>query len=99
MFKYIVGSFILISSAVFACENQEAQFIGKVSNYTQLQLSESTIECYFNIQLSMLNSSQVCPLVEGEVVGYQFQDKDCSLKNGDPISGVLRRVGNWIVVE
>ncbi|MBC7712447.1 MAG: hypothetical protein H7177_03865 [Rhizobacter sp.] len=80
------------SVTAIACQ-QEAQFIGKVTNY-------SKTDCSYDINFSMFNSSYVCPLDIDEAGPARLTDKSCSLKNGDPISGVLiRNSENEIVLE
>jgi hypothetical protein len=89
----------LISFKAAACETPEAEFIGEIKNHTEIQRSESIVECSFEIQFSTYKASEVCPLDPVEVVRYQFPDSTCSLKDGDPVSGVLARRGSFIVIE
>lgn len=95
----ICGLTLMLSVTTLACEPQEAQFIGKVKNYSVNQRSETTAECYFQIDYIMLNPSSICPLVIGEVSLTQFPDMDCSMKNGDNISGVLTKKGDVVIIE
>ena len=88
----------LLSAPSYSCQ-QEAQFIGKVKNWGEIQRSESTSECFYEIEYTMFNSSLVCPLDIDEVGGERFQDFDCNLKNGDQVSGYMSRVNDRIVLE
>ena len=94
----ILASALVISSAVFACDQQEAQFIGKVRNYSVVQNGNSRI-CTFEIDYSMFNYSQVCPLDEGEVAGIRFSDSSCSMKDGDQVSGIMVKKGDSVYIE
>lgn len=87
---FILCAGVLFSLSSFACENQEAQFIGKV---------KSQPHCTFQIEYSMFNSSYVCPLVIGEVSGETFSDASCSLKNGDQISGIMHKIDGVLSIE
>lgn len=85
---------LAFSYSIFAC-TQEAQFIGTVVSHRV----KSNNECVFQVEgYRWFGPSYVCPLVPGEVSGYQFSDATCSLKNGDEISGVFIKTGDEIVI-
>lgn len=87
---------LMAGTSVFACGQQEAQFIGKVINLSKAQNGT----CTFEISYTMYNVSQVCPLDEGEVAGTKFEDTKCSLKEGAPISGYLvKKDGGSVYIE
>ncbi len=95
MKKLLSVILILAGTSALACGQQEAQFIGKVINHTKTQNG-----CTFEITYSMYNVSMVCPLDEGEVAGTKFEDVNCSLKNGAPISGYLvKKEGGSVYIE
>ena len=92
---------ILLMNAALApaCEPQEAQFIGKVKNISEIQKSEVSSECSFQIEVSTYNMSGTCPLDIDFVQPYVFQDLFCTKKNGDAVSGILVRTGSFIIIE
>lgn len=90
----VVALFVTFGAVAAQACLQEAQFIGQVKNYNVIQKSESIMECYYQIEYSMFNSSYVCPLVIGEVSYLTFQDHSCSLKNGTQVSGILTKDEN-----
>jgi hypothetical protein len=77
----------------------EAQFIGTVKNFSAVQKSESLVECTYQIEFSLFNPNQLCPLLLEETTEHQFIDSDCSHQNGEMLSGVLSKRGSFIVVE
>jgi hypothetical protein len=86
--------FSTLSYSLFAC-TQEAQFIGKVSGHRR---SVNNV-CLFKVDsFSWFGPSVICPLVEGEVSGYEFNDKECALKEGESISGVFIKNDNQIEI-
>ncbi len=86
---------LTLSFSVLAC-NQEAQFIGKVSSH---RLNENN-ECVFQVNnFSWFGPSYVCPLTPGEVSASEFLDKNCSLKNGDEVSGVFVKIGDTVIID
>lgn len=89
----------LISIPAFSCQ-QEAQFIGKITDYTKTRIDQNLFDCTYKINFTMFNESVVCPLDIDEVTLVEFKDENCSLKNDDQISGVLVRLPtNQIVIE
>ena len=97
--KSLIISLCLISATAWTCENPEAQFIGQVFNWTENQKSESTSECYYQIKFLRFNQSGICGLEISQAASYQFQDMNCSLKDGMPTSGILSKKGNFLVIE
>ena len=95
----ILTLIITLVSSAFACEQPEAQFIGRISNFTESHKDEATKECYFQIEFSRFNPSGICELDLSEAQAYQFQDYTCTLTNGKPISGILAKKGPFIVIE
>jgi hypothetical protein len=102
--KNLVLGFTFLCAALFstvnhACSPQRAQFIGTVTNLTTTQISQTVTECFYEVEISMFNSSYSCPLDIAEVSSARFQDQDCALKNGDQVSGVMAKINNLIVLE
>ncbi len=81
------------------CQQQEAQFVGKVAHHQTHLLDQNQKECTFSIVFTHFNPSKVCPLSEGETYEVQFEDYNCSLKNNQSISGVLVKKDNFIYIE
>ena len=92
---FVMSAFVAVSAQ--ACI-QEAQFIGQVKNYSEIQKSASIKECFYQIEFSMFNESYVCPLSIGEVSYLTHQDRSCSLKNGVQVSGILTKSEDGRVV-
>jgi hypothetical protein len=99
MLTLALASAAFLSTTVQACEQQEAQFIGNVKNHSEIQRSETTSECFYEIEYSMFNSSFICPLDIDEVLTEHFQDYECKLKNGDQVSGVIVKLNDKIILE
>ena len=92
---------LLLSYAAnsFSCEIQEAQFIGTVQNLNEFQNGTANKKCTFQIEFTMLNPSYVCPLVIGEISTVIFADDSCELKNGQAVSGILKKVDGIVEIE
>ena len=88
----IAATIFLGINSTFACSNPEAQFIGNVTEYSQS-------ECTFKIKFTMYNESMLCPLISGEASSTVFVDKNCSLKNGDFVSGYLVMNEGKVIIE
>lgn len=92
--KNVILGLALISmsamSSAFACTG-EAQFIGKVA--------DRTADCTYVIDFTSYQASGVCPLAMDEALGFRYEDKNCSLKDGDIVSGYLVVVDGKIVIE
>lgn len=98
--KIVVMGFVLAAAQIgFACVQQEAQFIGSVVSHKKEAVDQYIVDCSFEIDYSMFNVSRTCPLVIGEVSGLRFSDRDCALKNGDQVSGVLVKKDGVVVIE
>ena len=79
-----------ITTSGYACQ-EEAQFMGTIKN--------KSADCSFEINFELFNSSIVCPLDIEDADSIRFENKDCSFKNGDSVSGVLVKKDNQIVIE
>ena len=85
---------VSFSCSIFAC-TKEAQFIGTVAR----NFVNSNNECVFQVEgFRWFAPSFVCPLVPGEIGGYLFTDKTCTLKSGDEVSGIFIKSGDEIVI-
>jgi hypothetical protein len=89
-------TFIVLFSALFSlslfafdCKQTEAQFIGTVTEYKKEAVDQYIFDCSYAIEFSRFDSNMLCPLDESEVYSVRFEDTNCSLKNGDFISGYL----------
>ena len=90
---------LIFAAQAFSCEQYEAEFIGKVKNQVSIARSESITECFYEVEYSLFNASYICPLDIDVVSTNKFQDYNCSLKNGDQVSGVLVLKNNVLIVE
>ena len=80
----------LITTSSYACQ-EEAQFMGTIKN--------KSADCSLEISFETFNSSTVCPLEIEDVDTVRFENKNCSFKVGDSVSGVLVKKDNQIVIE
>ena len=90
--KSLVIALLTVSSFsafAFDCKQNEAQFIGKVAEYKKEHIDQYIFDCSYKIEFSRFDSSIVCPLDISEVYDVRFEDTNCSLKNGDDVSGYL----------
>ncbi len=94
----IAIGFLFSAGAALAC-NPEAQFIGKVTEYSKERLDQNVIECSFKINFTDYKESGVCPLSYYEASETRFADTSCSLKNGDQVSGYLIVKDGQVVIE
>ena len=94
LMKNVILGLALVSmsamSSAFAC-SPEAQFIGKVRYVSA--------NCTYSIDFTFYNESRVCPLSIMDAEGARFEDKTCSLKEGELVSGYLVIKDNKIVIE
>jgi hypothetical protein len=95
----LVLATIFCGQVGFACVQQEAQFIGNVKNFQKVAVDQYIYDCSYQIDFTMFNPSYVCPLVVGEVSMTRFEDLNCSLKNGDQVSGVLIKKDDLVTIE
>lgn len=85
-----------------ACEQTELQFFGKVKNVRYNSTVISTICSY---QVELVNQPleprphALCPLNEGEVSSLYFVDKNCTLEEGQKISGIMVKKGKQAWIE
>ncbi len=96
--KRIVGLLIFVLSISMtsqACQQYEAQFIGKVIKIEKI----TATTCAVKIDFSSFNSSIVCPLDISEVNGKDIITTECSKKANDTISGILIDDGQQISIE
>jgi hypothetical protein len=103
MKKMIALFSVLVGTQALACNQQEAQFIGKVAS---IQKNTQGCVAFLNPQeMKMFNPSYICPLDQEEVfaAGVEVGLKnghDCIYEPGNEISGVLVRInGGKIILE
>lgn len=82
--------FMSAMSSAFAC-SPEAQFIGKVTDVEA--------DCTYSINFTLYNESGVCPLSIDEALATRFENRSCTLKNGDVVSGYLIIKDERVVIE
>lgn len=94
--KMLINLVILLAASISfaqltpACLG-EAQIIAKVAGVRSISLSSCTVDIQF---IQIFNENRICPLDLAEVVNSGVEvglinDKDCSLKAGDDLSGTL----------
>lgn len=89
------------SAFAFDCKQNEAQFIGKVTDLRVERIDQGIRDCYFKIQFTRFDQSMVCPLDEGKASSVELLDYDCrmGLENGQEISGYLVEKDGYIYIE
>lgn len=100
-FFIALSSLVLSSVHAFDCTQNEAQFIGKVTDLRVVRIDQGIRDCYFKIQFTRFDSSMVCPLDEGTVASTELLDADCrmNLENGQEISGYLIEKNGYLSIE
>lgn len=96
--KKIVGLFALVLATSItsqACQQYEAQFIGKVVKIEKASAGSCTVE----INYSSFNSSIMCPLDISEVNNKDVVTTQCDKKAGETISGILVDDGAQLYIE
>jgi hypothetical protein len=99
MKQFIMIAVFSLSSFALACPHQEGQFIGTVKNYQKVGVDQYLYDCSFEVELSYFRPSFVCPLHPGEVSAFRIEDTQCSLKEGEQISGVLVLKDGVLTIE
>lgn len=97
--KTLIGAlFLVLSFSIVACEQYEAQFIGKVSSATRI-----AEKCLIEIDFTQLRSHILCPLSIEDVVNTDIYTKKgaCEALKGKSISGYLiqKSFADYIFVE
>lgn len=89
------------SAFAFDCQQNEAQFIGKVTDLRVERIDQGIRDCYFKIQFTRFDQSMVCPLDEGKAASTELLDSDCrmGLENGQEISGYLVEKNGFIYID
>lgn len=96
--KKIVGLFALVlvtSITSQACQQYEAQFIGKVTKSEKVSANTCAVE----ISYSSFNSSITCPLDISDVESKSVLTSQCDKVAGSTISGILVDDGSQLYVE
>ena len=96
--KKILGLFALVlatSITSHACQQYEAQFIGKVVKSEKV----SADTCKVEISYSSFNSSIMCPLDISDVDSKEVLTSQCDKKANDTISGILVDDGAQLYIE
>lgn len=96
--KNILGLFALVlvtSITSQACQQYEAQIIGKVVKSEQV----SADSCKVQIAYSSFNSSILCPLDISDVETKDVLTSQCDAQAGSTISGILVDDGAQLILE
>ena len=99
MKNILVLAFFFVGQISMACGQHEAQFIGYVKNFQKVAVDQYIVDCSYEIEFTMFNSSMVCPLVIGEVSYLRFEDQSCQLKDGQQVSGVMVKIDGKVTIE
>lgn len=102
--KFLVFALAIISTtSLYArnCVQNEAQFIGNVTELRIIDLDQGQRDCTFKIAFTLFNESGVCPLYISVAQVAELEDRLCSLElaNGDEISGILIEKNGYIFIE
>lgn len=94
-------SFLALTSVHAKCTQNEAQFIGNITELKITNLGQNKRDCTFKISFTRFNESVVCPLSYTEAQSAELEDYLCSKKltNGDEISGILIERNGYIYLE
>jgi len=96
-----LSALVIANANAFDCKQNEAQFIGKVSDLRIVKIDQGIRDCYFKIQFTRFDSSMVCPLDESAAASTELLDSDCrmNLQNDQEISGYLIEKSGTIYIE
>lgn len=86
---------VLTTLSAQACDQFEAQFIGKLVKLDKA--ADST--CQVEIDFSSFSSSVICPLDISDVRGRVISSPYCDKKVGETISGILVDDGEKVYIE
>ncbi len=98
---FALSALVMANAHAFDCKQNEAQFIGKVSDLRVVKIDQGIRDCYFKIQFTRFDSSMVCPMDESAAANTELLDSDCrmGLENGHEISGYLVEKNGSIYLE
>lgn len=99
--SFLVSLVFLTSVQAFECSQNEAQFIGNVTELKVTRIDQGIWDCTYKISFTRFNPSIVCPLDMELAAQEEFQDYNCSRQftNGDEISGILVEKNGSIFIE
>lgn len=83
----LVAGFVMASQSALACLG-EAQIIARATKITPQAAGSCQVSVEFS-SVKMFNENQTCPLDISEVVAYGFSVRNCTLKAGDDVSGII----------
>ena len=83
------------------CRQNEAQFIGNITELHVVNMGAGVRDCTYKISFTQFNENRVCPLDFSQAQLAVFEDYLCSSKftNGDEISGVIIERNGSVFVE
>ena len=97
----VILAFAAMSSAhAFVCNQNEAQFIGKVKDLRTIS-DIGGRDCFFTIDFSYFQQNTLCPIDYTMATSNEVIDYDCSrnLENAQEISGVLIEKSSTLYIE
>ena len=99
---FIIFILCLSSTAYsFSCEQNEAQFIGKVTQLREEIIDQAVRDCYVKIDFRYFNENILCPLDRMTAEFSEIKDYDCQrhLEAGQEVSGILIEKNGDLFIE
>lgn len=99
MKSIIISLFVIINITTLACDYNEAQFFGEITDYTKSPLTEA---CVMEISLGAVQNNRDCSIdsmISGGAV--KVVDATCRFENrsDDQISGYIVEVDNILIFD
>jgi hypothetical protein len=87
----IAAALLMTSANAFACNQFEAQVIGKVTSVRVNRIDQGVRDCYFKAEFSQFNPHGLCPIDQMNAETNEILDPECryNLSVGQEISGYL----------
>jgi hypothetical protein len=85
---------------LFNCSQNEAQFIGQMTDIQRDVLDQNIVICSYRVQFSDYRASGICPLSESLAAEARFEAASCSsVAEGKEVSGYLVQKDGAIYIE
>jgi hypothetical protein len=94
-------SLIISITHAAECTQNEAQFIGKVSDTREARIDQGVRDCFVKIEFSQFNPNILCPLDISTATSSEIVDFNCdkNLEVDQAVSGILIQKNDILFIE
>jgi hypothetical protein len=102
--KSLIVVFILILSPLaysFSCEQNEAQFIGKITSTRIERIDQGVKDCFVKIEFTQFSPNILCPLDISTATSSEIVDFNCdrNFEVDQAVSGILIQKNDILFIE